>query len=73
MPNPSLFFSSPNYYKNPHFQRCMRNWNMYLNTEENDDDVLAEWEEILYKDFLQHSKEWLHNNYNMIHWKVGLE
>jgi len=68
-----LFFSSPNYYKDLHFQRCMRNWNKFLETDVIDDDELAEWEEVLLKDFLQHSREWLNRNKDMVHWKLGLE
>lgn len=71
--NPSLFFSSYDYYKNPHFQRCMRNWNTYLNSTEADDQVLAEWEEVCMKDFLDHAREWWNRNKEMIHWRVGLE
>lgn len=56
-----LFFSSAEYYKNDHFIRCMRNWNKYLESNEQDEMILAEWEEILLKDFLKHSLETLHN------------
>jgi hypothetical protein len=51
----------------------MRNWNIYLNSDEDNEDVLTEWEEVLIKDFLQHSKEWLAENRDDIFWRLGLE
>jgi len=51
----------------------MRNWNKYMESDEQDEDILAEWEEVLLKDFDRGAYEWLVANYDMIHWKVGLE
>jgi hypothetical protein len=51
----------------------MRNYNIYLNTDETDDDILAEWEEVLLKDFLKYSREWLTKNTDEIYWRIGLE
>jgi len=59
-------FSSIDYYKDPHFQRCLRNWNIYLDSEEPREQVLVEWEEVLLNDFLTHAREWLWNNK---HWE----
>ena len=50
-------FSNMDYYKDPHFQRCMRNWNLYQETEEVNIELLFEWEEVLYKDFYKHALE----------------
>ena len=58
-----------NYYKDPHFQRCMRNWNKYM-TYEGDEvsntELMFEWEELCLKDFLKSAREWLWNNK---HWQ----
>ena len=67
-----LFYSSPNYYENHHFIRCMRNWNLYLESSECDEDILAEWEEVLLKDFLCHSRDWLDNNRDDVFWREDL-
>ena len=72
MPNLSTFFSI-GYYKNYNFQRLMRNWNLYLQSDEPSEEVLTEWEEFLLKDFLEGAREWLKRNKDMIHWKMGLE
>jgi len=50
-------FSNHDYYKDLHFQRCMRNWNKYLASDEEDDDTLATWEELLLGDFREHANE----------------
>ena len=71
--NPAPLFSSPDYFRNYHFQRCLKNWNKYLESDENNDEILAEWEELLLKDFLKHSREWLDRNEDQIFWRVGLE
>jgi hypothetical protein len=68
-----LFFSSPDYYKNIHFIRCLRNWNKYLESDEPNEDILAEWEEVCLKDFRQHATEWLKENENDIFWRVDLK
>ena len=59
MPNTPVFFSSADYYKDYDFTRLMRNWNKYMEYTGGDDDVMAEWEEILLKDFLNAAKNWL--------------
>ena len=50
----------------------MRNWNLYLESSECDADILAEWEEVLLKDFLCHSKDWLDNNRDDTYWREDL-
>lgn len=63
------------------FVQCLRNWNKYLNSDEPDITILFEWEEIILKDFLKYSREWLFNgvdcqgvpNYDSLKWKEGLE
>ena len=61
MDNPSLFFSntSYDYLKDNKFIELLRNWNMYLQSNEKDDDVLAMWEELLLKDFRLYANIWL--------------
>jgi len=66
-------FSNMDYYKNLHFQRCMRNWNIYLQSNEQDDEVLTEWEELLLKDFYQYSLEWFKLNKNNTFWRKELK
>lgn len=64
----SQLFSNVDYYKNPYFQKCKRNWDIYLESDESDELVLVEWEEVLLKDFLKHAKESYEGN-----WRKGLE
>ena len=45
------FFSNPDYWKNPEFQKLMLKWNVYMQSDEEDDDVLAQWEELIMKDW----------------------
>lgn len=68
-------FSSIDYYKNHNFIRLMRNWNKYLDYDGDDvdsDDIMAEWEETLIRDFLQASIEWLENNRSLTYWRKDL-
>ena len=48
----------------------MRNWNIYLESQESNEMILVEWEEVLLKDFLQHARECLKDNPI---WGKGLE
>ena len=66
----SSLFSSYDYYENYNFQRLLRNWNTYMDSEGESDDMMSEWEEWLLKDFLDGSREWLKKNNG---WAVGLE
>lgn len=75
-----LIFSNIDYYKNEHFVNLMRNWNRYIQSDEKDEDVLAEWEEIIMKDFRVAAKEWLFSvdddaipNYESSAWRLGCE
>jgi len=68
-------FSNINYYKNHEFIRLMRNWNKYMDYDGDDvdsDDIMAEWEETLIRDFLQASIEWLENNKTLTYWRKDL-
>lgn len=68
-------FSSIDYYKNHDFIRLMRNWNKYMDYDGDDvdsDDIMAEWEETLIRDFLQASIEWLENNRTLTYWRKDL-
>ena len=66
--------SDDSYYKNDHFIRLQRNWNKYLEYEGDEtDEMYAQWEETLLKDFLKHSKEWLDNNRNKSFWRSELK
>lgn len=51
----------------------MRNWHIYIQSDGESDELLAEWEEVCLKDFLQHGKEWLNENKNSVIWRFGLE
>jgi len=51
----------------------MRNWNIYLQSNEQDDEVLTEWEELLLKDFYQYSLEWFKLNKNNTFWRKELK
>ena len=72
MANPSPLFSQPDYYLNETFQALMRQWNTYINSEETDDEILAEWEEIIIKDFRRYANEWLKENKNKSAWRKDL-
>jgi len=53
----------------------MRNWNKYMDYDGDDvdsDDIMAEWEETLIRDFLQASIEWLENNRTLTYWRKDL-
>lgn len=69
-----LIFSSYNYYENSEFVRLMRNWNKYLEYEGDDvdnDDLMAEWEELCIKDFRDAANIWY--SQHSISWGSGLE
>lgn len=69
-----LFFSSPIYYENYNFVRLMRNWNKYEEyIGEDTEEMMAEWEEWLLRDFLDGAREWLGKNTNSKIWRFGLE
>lgn len=54
----------------------MRNWNKYIEycgPEVGNEELMFEWEEVLLKDFLKHSREWLNRCGEQIFWRVGLE
>ena len=74
MDNPSLFFSntSYDYLKDNKFIELLRNWNMYLQSNEKDDDVLAMWEELLLIDFRLYANIWLQKNKNKTAWRKEL-
>jgi hypothetical protein len=76
MSNPSPLFSNIDYYRNRQFQRLMRNWNkyiMYSGDEVHNEELMFEWEELLLKDFLKHSREWLDKCKEDTFWREGLE
>ena len=50
----------------------MRNWNKYLESDEPNEDILVEWEEVCLKDFRKHAVEWLENNYDDTFWREDL-
>jgi hypothetical protein len=52
-------FSNIDYYKNKTFQRLMREWNTYLEADIESDELAAEWEEQILKDFLDGARFWL--------------
>ena len=56
------FFSNPDYWKNPEFQKLMLKWNVYMQSDEEDDDVLAQWEELIMKDWKRGATRWLNEN-----------
>jgi hypothetical protein len=68
-----ILFSNADYFLNSKFIECLRNWNKYLNSDESSIELLYEWEEVLLKDFLKYSREWLKHNYNNDEWKEKLE
>ena len=50
----------------------MRRWNIYLESEEPNINLLVEWEEILLKDFRRYALEWLKENKGKTGWKKDL-
>ena len=73
MTDTSVFFYSADYYKNHQFIRLMRNWNKYLQSDEPDELILAEWEETLLNDFLLEALEWFKMCGADEWWRKGLE
>ena len=74
--NPSLLFSSYEYYKNYAFTQLTRNWTKYVTLLESgteDIALLFEWRELLMKDWYERSTEWLNNNRHPQNWGEGLE
>ncbi len=69
----NLFFSNADYYKNEKFQKLMRSWNRYLTSDQDDEELLTMWEELLITDFYKSAKEWLKHNYDEDEWKETLE
>tara|TARA_R110000796_G_scaffold189803_2_gene306598 strand:- start:145 stop:360 length:216 start_codon:yes stop_codon:yes gene_type:complete len=69
----NLFFSNADYYKNEKFQKLMRSWNKYLTSDQDDEELLTMWEELLITDFYKSAKEWLKHNYDEDEWKETLE
>ena len=67
------FFSNADYYKNEKFQKLMRSWNRYLTSDQDDEELLTMWEELLITDFYKSAKEWLKHNYDEDEWKETLE
>lgn len=74
--NPAPLFSNYDYFRNYHFQRCLRNWNKYIEYDGKDvdnEELMYEWEELLLKDFYKSAKEWFDRVGDEIFWRVGLE
>ena len=62
-----LLFSSNDYYRDYNFQRLMRNWNKYEGfVGEETDEMMAEWEEWIIKDFYEGATLWLKKNPNSL-------
>ena len=65
-----LLFSSTDYFKDYNFVRLMRNWNKYLTYEDYNsnepEQMMAEWEEWLLKDFYEGATQWLKKNPNSL-------
>lgn len=46
---------------------------MYSGDEVHNEELMFEWEELLLKDFLKHSREWLDKCKDDTFWREGLE
>lgn len=64
-------FSLDYFIDNFDYMRCLDNWNRYLSSDEQNEDILAEWKETLLNDFLQGARKYLVDNY--FTWGAGLE
>ena len=62
------FFSNPDYWKNPEFQKLMLKWNVYMQSDEEDDDDVAQWEELIMKDWKRGATRWLNENKRKTKW-----
>jgi|8_EtaG_2_1085327.scaffolds.fasta_scaffold425608_2 hypothetical protein len=65
-------FSNADYWKDPVFQHLMLKWNVYMQSDESDDDLLSEWEELLIKDFRLKARLWLKTNKRKTKWLENL-
>lgn len=82
MGNPSSLFSfngkkktrikNPDYYLNTKFISLIKQWKLYLESDEDDDDILTVWEEIIRKDFRLYANEWRNKNKNKTAWRKEL-
>ena len=72
MGNPSLIFSNPDYYLNETFVKLLREWNRYLQSDEQNEDVLAQWEELKLKDFRTEANKWRKENKRKTKWRKDL-
>lgn len=72
MGNPSLIFSNPDYYLNETFVKLLREWNRYLQSDEQNEDVLAQWEELILKDFRTEANKWRKENKQKTKWRKDL-
>jgi len=72
---PSLLFSSCDYYKNTRFQHMMRNWTNYINMCGVTDNpaLMFEWYNELMKDWYEYAKEWLEKNKEDKRWRLGCQ
>jgi len=66
------FFSNPDYLLNDNFIGLMRRWHTYLDADDLDDDTMAQWEELLLKDFRIEGKKCLKKMWRTTKWRKHL-
>ena len=65
-------FTTKEYENDPVFQELEKKWNVYLNADENDDDILTEWEEVLLKEFYREAINWMKIHKDDNTWRKNL-
>ena len=70
--DPCLLFSSMEYYRNKKFQKMLLRWNTYMESDEDNAELLSTWEELLLQDFRIYANEWLKGNKNKTGWRKDL-
>lgn len=65
-------FTSTEYENDPVYQELMFNWKKYLNSNEDDEEFLTLWEEVLMNDWYTASTNWLKIFRNDDTWRKNL-
>tara|TARA_R110002020_G_scaffold42971_4_gene125327 strand:+ start:995 stop:1216 length:222 start_codon:yes stop_codon:yes gene_type:complete len=72
MPNSTPIFSKKDYLINDEFNKLIVRWYMYMTADENDEELLTQWEEIILQDFRRYALDWLKKNKRKTWWRKDL-
>jgi hypothetical protein len=66
-------FSSTGYLDDPVFQELMIKWNRFLHSQNDDEEILDEWENTLMSDFYRAAHNWMKIHMADDTWRCGVE